>query len=107
MNTGSGVPCPVPRRHAAPLRVIVRLVAAFTGGAAASALTLDIPRLPVPAFADREVSGDTVLPANAAEHLLRFRIDLAFEASPSNNVQVVEEDVLVRFQPDGAVIFVR
>ncbi len=88
MNAGRDASCPVSRRHAAPLRTLLRLLVALSGGAAASALTLDIPRLPAPAFADREVCGDTVLPANAAENLLRFRIDLAFEAGPFNNVQV-------------------
>ena len=36
------------------------------------AMTLDVPRLPAPAFADREVAGDTAITANAHDHLYRI-----------------------------------
>jgi len=52
------------------------------------AITLDVPRLPAPIFVDREASGDSAIPANAHENLRRFRLELAFSATPSNNVQV-------------------
>ncbi len=55
---------------------------------AAVAVTLDVPRLPPPAFADREVSGDAAIPANVRDNLRRFRLDISFEASASNNVQI-------------------
>jgi hypothetical protein len=45
------------------------------------ALTLDVPRLPAPTFADREVSGDAAVPANARGNLRRFRLELAFDAT--------------------------
>ena len=54
----------------------------------ASAVTLDVPRLPAPTFADGEVSGDAAIPANARDNLRRFRLELAFDATPSNNVQI-------------------
>ena len=61
---------------------------AATLAATAPALTLDLPRLPPPVFADREVSGDAGIPANARDNLRRFRLELAFDATPSNNVQI-------------------
>ena len=54
----------------------------------AVAVTLDVPKLPPPAFADGERSGDFALPTNRAEKLRLFRVELAFEGTPSNNVQV-------------------
>ena len=47
----------------------------------ASAVTLDVPRLPSPTFADREVSGDSAIPANARDNLRRFRLELTFDAT--------------------------
>jgi hypothetical protein len=61
---------------------------AATLAASAPALMLDVPRLPAPTFADREVSGDAAIPSNVRDNLRRFRLELAFNASPSNNVQV-------------------
>ena len=55
---------------------------------AAAAVTLDVPRLPAPAFADREVSGDATLPTGIQDDLRRFRLELSFDATPTNNVQV-------------------
>jgi len=56
---------------------------------AAGAATLDVPRLPAPAFADREVSGDSALPEGLTNGAFRvFRLELAFGATPSNSVQV-------------------
>jgi hypothetical protein len=54
----------------------------------ATAVTLDIERLPSPTFADREVSGDAVLPSNRLEDMLTFSLEMTFEATLSNNVQV-------------------
>ena len=54
----------------------------------AAALTVDVRRLPAPAFADGEVSGDAVLPANRLDKLNVFRLEMSFESTPSNNVQV-------------------
>ena len=59
-------------------------LAALTAGA----VTLDVPRLPAPSFADREVSGDAALPAGRTADLRTFRLELTFDATPSNNVQV-------------------
>ena len=53
-----------------------------------AAVTLDVARLPAPAFADREVSEDAVLPANRLDQLRTFRLEMTFESTPSNNVQV-------------------
>lgn len=55
---------------------------------AASAVTLDVARLPAPSFADREVSEDSALPANRLDQLRTFRLEMTFDATPSNNVQV-------------------
>ena len=52
----------------------------------AAAVTLDIPRLPPPAFVDREAAGDAAIPAGARDNLRRFRLEHAFTATPSNNV---------------------
>ena len=101
----------------------------------ASAVTLDVPRLPSTVFADREVSGDAAIPAGARDNLRRFRLEIAliddagtfaFEGispappplwlTPDNwnllrvtvrGVAVAEEDVRVRFLPDGATIILR
>ena len=56
----------------------------------AAAVTLDVARLPAPSFADREASGDAVLPdaTNRMDNLRTFRLEMTFEATPSNNVQV-------------------
>ena len=56
---------------------------------AAHAVTLEVPRLQAPAFADREVSGDTALPAEGTNGTFRvFRLEMTFALTPSNNVQV-------------------
>ena len=52
------------------------------------AATLDVTRLPEPAFADREVSASSALLAGRLDGLRVFRLELAFDATPSNNVQV-------------------
>ena len=55
----------------------------------AAAVTLDVARLPAPSYADREASGDTALPpTNRMDNLRTFRLEMTFEATPSNNVQV-------------------
>ncbi|HQQ92340.1 MAG TPA: hypothetical protein PLU38_10795, partial [Kiritimatiellia bacterium] len=56
----------------------------------AAAVTLDVARLPAPSQADREVSGDAVLPdaTNRMDNLRTFRLEMTFETTPSNNVQV-------------------
>jgi len=54
----------------------------------ATAATLDVAQLPGPAFADREVSGDAALPENRLDKLRVFRLEMTFDATPSNNVQV-------------------
>ena len=52
------------------------------------AVTLDVPRLTTPAFADREASGDTDIPPGACRDLRNFRIQLSFDATTTNNVQL-------------------
>ena len=52
------------------------------------AATLDVTRLPEPAFADREVSAASALPAGRLDGLRVFRLEISFDATPSNNVQV-------------------
>ena len=55
---------------------------------AAHAVTLDVPRLPAPAFADREASGDAALPGGRTNGTFRvFRLEMTFDATASNNVQ--------------------
>ena len=54
----------------------------------AAAVTLDVPRLPGPSAADGEVSGDSALPENRLEKLRVFRLEMTFDSTPSNNVQV-------------------
>jgi hypothetical protein len=55
----------------------------------AAAVTLDVARLPAPSYADREASGDAALPpTNRMDNLRTFRLEMTFEATPSNNVQV-------------------
>ena len=66
-------------RCAAPSRAV--LLFSATLAATAPALTLDVPRLPSPTFADREVSGDAAIPANVRDNLWRFRLELAFDAT--------------------------
>ena len=73
-------------RWAASSRAVVWFAA--TLAVTAPALTLDVPRLPAPSFADREVSGDSAIPADARDNLRRFRLEISFDATPSNNVQV-------------------
>jgi hypothetical protein len=101
----------------------------------ASAVTLDVPRLPSPVFADREVSGDAAIPAGARDNLRRFRLEIAliddagafaFDGLPPvptplwltpenwsllrvtvRGAAIAEEDVRVRFLPDGATIILR
>ena len=57
----------------------------------AAAVTLDVARLPEPAFADREVSSDAALPANRHVHssyvfyknqMVRFERNLFFQRMP-------------------------
>ena len=86
MNAGRVAFCRRSFRWAASSRAVVWFAA--TLAVTAPALTLDVPRLPAPTFADREVSGDAAIPANAAENLRRFRLELTFDATPSNNVQI-------------------
>ena len=54
----------------------------------AAAVTLDVPRLPGPSFADREASGDAALPEGRTNGTFRvFRLEMTFDATPSNSVQ--------------------
>ena len=62
--------------------------AALLMAASASSVTLDVPRLSPSAFADLEASADTAISESAFRNLRRFRLGLAFQATPSNNVQV-------------------
>ena len=64
------------------------LAVALPAAVSVSAATLDVPRLPPPTFADREVSGDATLPTGIQDDLRRFRLELSFDATPTNNVQV-------------------
>jgi hypothetical protein len=55
----------------------------------AAAVTLDVARLSSPSFADREAAGDAALPpTNRMDNLRVFRLEMTFESTPSNNVQV-------------------
>ncbi len=67
------------------------LTAISTGLAAvfpALAVTLDVERLPAPPFPGWEVSSDAALPSNRTDNMRTFRLELTFNATPSNNVQV-------------------
>lgn len=64
-----------------------RLLAILLLAQCARAVTLDVARLPEPAFADGEVSADAALPAGRTNDLRAFRLEMTFEATPSNNVQ--------------------
>ena len=63
---------------------IITAAAALAAGAA----TFEPPRLPEPAAADREASASHALPADSPGGMDTFRLELSFEATPSNNVQV-------------------
>jgi hypothetical protein len=69
------------------MRLFFALLAAISVSAAL-AVTLEVPRLAEPAFADREVSGDAALPTNRTDNLRLFRLEMTFNATLSNNVQV-------------------
>ena len=88
MNAGRVAFCRRLFRCAASSQVIVWLAATLAFVSTAPALTLDVTRLSAPTFADREVSGDAAIPANVHDNLRRFRLELTFDATPSNNVQI-------------------
>ena len=68
---------------------VTAIVTAITAAAlAAGAATLEAPRLPEPATADREVAATHALPAVGPDGPRVFRLELVFEATPSNHVQV-------------------
>ncbi len=69
------------------MRNLIMFVLSFATLSAA-AVTLDVARLPEPSFADREVSEDVALPANRLDLLRTFRLEMTFDSTPSNNVQV-------------------
>ena len=54
----------------------------------AGAATVDVPKLPGPVFSDKEVSGDASLPSNRTDRPLVFRLEMTFDSTPSNNIQV-------------------
>ena len=67
---------------------VITIATAITAAAlAAGAATLEVPPLPEPATADREVSATHALPAGPDGPRV-FRLELVFEATPSNHVQV-------------------
>jgi len=66
-----------------PIMFVLSFAALF-----AAAVTLDVARLPEPSFSDREISEDAALPANRLDLLRVFRLEMTFESTPSNNVQV-------------------
>ncbi len=68
--------------------VITIATAIAAAALAAGAATLEVPRLPEPATADREVSATHALPAAGPGGPRVFRLELVFEATPSNHVQV-------------------
>ena len=68
--------------------VITIATAIAAAALAAGAATLEVPRLPEPATADREVSATHALPAAGPDGPRVFRLELVFEATPSNHVQV-------------------
>ena len=86
MNAGRVAFCRRLFRWAASSRFIICLAVALAANA--PALTLDVPRLPPPVFADREAAADTAIPAGARDNLRHFRLELTFDATPSNNVQI-------------------
>jgi hypothetical protein len=69
------------------MRGLVSLVVLLTV-VSVSAATLEVPRLPPPIFADREVFHDIAIPPRAKGNIRRFRLELAFNATASNNVQI-------------------
>ena len=68
--------------------VIAIATAIAAAALAAGAATLEAPPLPGPATADREVSATHALPAAGPDGSRVFRLELVFEATPSNHVQV-------------------
>ena len=67
---------------------VITIATAITAAAlAAGAAILEVPRLPEPSTADREVSATHALPAAPGGPRV-FRLELVFEATPSNHVQV-------------------
>ncbi len=68
---------------------VIAIAAAITAAAlAAGAATLEVQPLPEPATADREVSATHALPAAGPDGSRVFRLELVFDATPSNHVQV-------------------
>jgi len=68
---------------------VITIATAITAAAlTAGAATFEVPRLPEPATADREVSATHALPAAGPDGPRVFRLELVFEATPSNHVQV-------------------
>jgi hypothetical protein len=63
-------------------------IAIAAAALAAGAATLEVQPLPGPATADREVSATHALPAAGPDGPRVFRLELVFEATPSNHVQV-------------------
>jgi hypothetical protein len=88
MNAGKVVIRPVHRWHVASLPVLIWLTALLASITTSPALTIEVPRLPAPSFADKEVSGHVGLPEKSVPDLCRFRLVLDFNATASNNVQV-------------------
>jgi hypothetical protein len=82
------------------MKRMIGITLAGLAALAASAVTLDVPRLPAPAFADREVSGDSALPEGRTNGAFRvFKLEMVFDSTQSNNVQVAfGQDTL---PPDG------
>ena len=64
------------------------LVLPFLSALSAFAVTLDVPKLPAPIFADGERSTTVALPTNRIENLRLFHLEITFISTPSNNVQV-------------------
>ena len=64
------------------------LLALSLSALSVAAVTLDVTRLPAPSHADREVSEDSALSANRLDLLRTFRLEVSFDSTPSNNVQV-------------------
>ena len=70
-------------------RNVITIATAIAATAlAAGAAALEVQPLPGPATADREVSATHALPAAGPDGSRVFRLELVFEATPSNHVQV-------------------
>ena len=51
-------------------------------------VVVDVPRLPVSPYVDGEISSDTAFSSNLANRTRTFKVEISFNATMTNNVQI-------------------